>query len=126
VNYLTIFQRRIPRKIFGPLQERDGWRICTSLELNILIGGANMVRFVKAERFKECGHSHRVEQYRIVRRIFKWCPMGKRSRGHPRNRWWDELLNDISILDVKNRTKAVMDRWAWHDLVEKSKTHRGL
>jgi hypothetical protein len=22
--------------------------------------------------------------------------------------------------------QLVMDRWAWHDLVEKSKTHRGL
>jgi hypothetical protein len=52
VNYLMIFERRIPRKISGPLQERDGWRICTNLELNKLIGGANTVRFLKAERFK--------------------------------------------------------------------------
>jgi hypothetical protein len=69
-----------------------------------------------------------MEQYGIVRRIFEWCPMGKRSRRHPRNRWWDEVLKDIriSILDVKNWTKVMMDRWAWHDLVEKSETHRGL
>jgi len=48
--------------------------------------------------------------------------VGKRSRGNPRNRWRD----DIRVLDVKNWTKVVMDRSVWHDLVEKSKTHRGF
>jgi hypothetical protein len=61
---------------------------------------------------------HRMEEYRMVRRIFAWSPMGKRSRGHPRNRWWDEVLKDIRVFYVKNWTKVVMDRWAWHDLVE--------
>jgi len=58
------------RKIFGPLQVRDGWRICTNHELNKLIGGANMVRFVTAKRFKLWGHVHRMEEYRMIRRIF--------------------------------------------------------
>jgi hypothetical protein len=49
VNYLTIFERRILRKFFGPLQERDGWRICTNRELNKLIGGANVLMFVTAK-----------------------------------------------------------------------------
>jgi len=60
-----------------------------------------------------------MEEYRIERRIFARSPMGKRSRGRPRNRWREEVLKDI-------RVQVVMDRWAWHELVEKSKTHRGL
>ena len=52
--------------------------------------------------------------------------MGKRSRGRPRNRWRDSVLKDIRVLVVKNWSKVVMDKSAWHDLVEKSKTHRGL
>jgi len=47
-----VFERRIPRKIFGPFQERDGWRIRTNNELNIVIGGANVARFVQAQRLK--------------------------------------------------------------------------
>ena len=62
----------------------------------------------------------------MVRRIFEWSPMGRRSKGHPRNRWQDEVLKDIGVLGVKNWAKVVMDRTAWHDLVEKSKIHRGL
>jgi len=67
-----------------------------------------------------------MEEYRIVRRISEWSPMGNRSKGHPRNRWQDEVLKDIGVLGVKKWTKMVMDRTAWHYLVEKSKTHRGL
>jgi hypothetical protein len=121
------FRKKNPEEeFFGPLQERGGWRICANHELNKLIGGANMVRSVKAERFKWWGHVHRMEQCRIVRRIFEWSSMGKRSRGHPGNRWWDEVLKDIRVLDVKIWANVLMDRWAWHDLVGKSKTHRGL
>jgi hypothetical protein len=52
--------------------------------------------------------------------------VGKRSRGHQRYRWRDEVLKDVRVLGVKNWTKVVMDRSIWHDLVEKSKIHRGL
>jgi hypothetical protein len=61
----------------------------------------------------------------MVRRIFEWSPMVERSRGSPRNRWQDEVLKDIRVLGVKKWPKVVMDRAAWHDLVE-SKTHRGF
>jgi len=70
---------------------------------------------MKAQKLKLWGHLHRMWEYRIVRRIFEWSPVGKRSRGHPRNRWRD----DIRVLGVKNWTKVVMDRLVWHDLVEK-------
>jgi hypothetical protein len=32
-----------------------------------------------------------------LRRIFEWIPMRKRSRGHPRNRWQDEVLKNIRV-----------------------------
>jgi len=62
----------------------------------------------------------------MVRRIFEWSPVLKRSRGHQRNRWWDEILKDIRVLGVKKWTKVVIDRSIWHDLAEKLKIHRGL
>jgi len=52
INYLMIFKRLILRKIFGPVHERDGWMIKTNHELNNLIGGANIVRFIEAQRLK--------------------------------------------------------------------------
>jgi hypothetical protein len=49
-KHLRIFERRILRKIFGPVQNEDGsWRIRINYELNELIGNADIVRFIKVE-----------------------------------------------------------------------------
>jgi hypothetical protein len=53
----------------------------------------------------------------MLRRIFECSPVGKRSRGRPRNRWRLEVLKDIRVLGVKNWKEVEMDRAAWHDLV---------
>jgi hypothetical protein len=47
---LRIFEQKILRKIFGPVQDVNGiWRIKKNHELNELIGNADIVRFIKAE-----------------------------------------------------------------------------
>jgi hypothetical protein len=62
----------------------------------------------------------------MVRWICGWDPIGKRSSGRPKNRWREELLKGIRVHVVKNLRKVVMNRWARHDLVEKSEPHKGL
>jgi hypothetical protein len=57
------------------------------------------VRFIKAQKLKWWGHVHRMEG-----RFVELSPKGKRSRGHQRNRWQDEVLKDIRVLGVKNWT----------------------
>jgi hypothetical protein len=45
-----MFQRRLLRKIFGPVQNEDGsWRIRMNYELNELIGTADIVKFINLE-----------------------------------------------------------------------------
>jgi hypothetical protein len=62
----------------------------------------------------------------MVRRTSECSPVRQRSRGHQRNRWWDEVPKDIKVLGVRNWTRVVMDSLARPHLVEKSKTHRQL
>jgi hypothetical protein len=50
-QHLRIFERKILRKIFGPIQDKNGsWRIRMNHELNELIGNADIVRFIKSRR----------------------------------------------------------------------------
>jgi hypothetical protein len=49
---LLIFERKILRKIYGPVKDRDNWRIRTNSELDTLTGGVNTVRYIKAQRHK--------------------------------------------------------------------------
>jgi len=98
----------------------------TNHELNKLIGGANIMGFTRAQRLKWWGHLHWMDEYRMVWGISEWSPTGNRSRGRPGNRWWEKVLKDMRVMGVKNWTTVVMDRSAWYDMVEKSKTHRGV
>jgi hypothetical protein len=55
-NNLCIFDGQILRKIFGPVSIDNIWRICNNMEIDKLIEGADIVRFIKAERTKWLGH----------------------------------------------------------------------
>jgi hypothetical protein len=81
---LRIFERQILRKIFGPIQiGKDIRRIRNNAELDQVINGAYIVRFIKVQRVKWLGHIQRTDTSRIAKRIFEWKPIGRRSLGRP-------------------------------------------
>jgi hypothetical protein len=47
-NNLSIFERQILRNIFGPVNIDNIWRIRNNMEIDKLIEGADIVRFIKA------------------------------------------------------------------------------
>jgi hypothetical protein len=55
-NNLRIFERQILRKIFGPVNIDNIWRIRNNMEIDKLIEGADIVRFNKAQRIKWLEH----------------------------------------------------------------------
>ena len=78
---LRIFERRILRKIFGPVQNEDGsWRIRMNRELNELIENADIVRFIKCIRIAWLGHVMRMEEKRTPKRVLEWKPIGRRIK----------------------------------------------
>jgi hypothetical protein len=56
-------------------------------EIDKLIKGADVVRFINAQRIKWLGHIQRMDQARPTRRLLDWKPMGTRPIGRPRQRW---------------------------------------
>jgi hypothetical protein len=50
------------RKIFGPVSIDNIWRIRNNMEFDKLVEGADVVRFVKAQRIKWLGHIQRMDQ----------------------------------------------------------------
>jgi hypothetical protein len=52
IQRLSVFERKLLRKIFGPTKEDNGnWRIKTNIEMDELIKHRNMINYVKAQRF---------------------------------------------------------------------------
>lgn len=50
VNKLRIFERKIIRRIWGPVNENGHYRIRTNLEIECALENADIVRFIKSQR----------------------------------------------------------------------------
>jgi hypothetical protein len=68
---LRIFERKILRKIYGPVQEGDIWRIRYNEELNRVINGEDMVKFIEAQRIRWLGHVKRMEVGAMSRKMME-------------------------------------------------------
>jgi hypothetical protein len=68
-NLLRIFERKIPRKIYGRIQEGDTWRIRNDEELNRSINGEDIVKFIQAQRTRWLGHVKRMEVGAMPRKM---------------------------------------------------------
>jgi len=52
--------------------------------------------------------------------------IGTRQVGRPRQRWQEDVMEDLKKLKIKNWKETAKDRRTWRDLAEKAKTHKGL
>jgi hypothetical protein len=126
-QYLRIFERKILRTLFGPVQNDDGsWRIRMNHELSELIGNADIVRYIKSRRIAWLGRVMQMDEKRTPKRVLEWKPIGKRIRGRPRKRWNEDIEEDIQIMGIREWRKLSKERTEWRRITEKAKTHSGL
>jgi hypothetical protein len=67
-----------------------------------------------------------MDQARPNRKLLDGKSVGSRPVGRPRQRWQEDITEDLRKLKVKNRKEIAKDRRTWRDLAEKAKTHKGL
>jgi hypothetical protein len=58
---------------------------------------------------------------RTAKKLFKWNPLTKRPKGRPKNRW-EDIIQDLSHMKIKNWITCAQDRVKWKEIVEKAKT----
>jgi hypothetical protein len=71
------------------------------MEINKLTEGADIIRFIKAQRIKWLGHIQQMNQARPTRKLLEWRPMGTRPVGRPRQRWQEDVMEDVKKPEVK-------------------------
>jgi len=82
----------------------------------------NVINDIETERLSWFGHLHRMPEDRMVKRVYKWKPMLTQPLGRPKNRWEDNITNDMKKLKIKNWTSCIQDRKKWKLITEKAKT----
>jgi len=65
------------------------------MEIDNSIEGADIVRFIKAQRIKWLGDIQRMDQARPTEKLLDWKPMGTRTVGRPRQRWQEDVMEDL-------------------------------
>jgi len=65
---LAVFERKILRKVYGPVKENELWRMRQNDELEAIIKGENVVRFIKCQRIRWLGHIERTQDTEIPKK----------------------------------------------------------
>jgi hypothetical protein len=126
-QHLRIYEDIILRKIFGPVQNEDGfWRIRMDYELNELTENADIVRFIRSRRIAWLGYVMRMDDKRTPKRILEWKPIGARIRGRPRKRRIADIEEDMQIRGIRRWRNQCKERAKWKRITEKAKTHSGF
>jgi len=126
-NQLKISERKILRKIYGPMQNPDGtWRIKTNDELRQKMKQEDIIRFIKSQRLRWVAHVMRMENTSTTRKITEWKPYKTRPVGRSRLRWMDQVEEDLRRMKIIGWRVKIEDRQVWNRIVEQTKTHPGL
>ena len=107
---LSIFERKIHRRIYDPVKEGGKWRIRTNQEIYQQCGENDIVKFCKLSRLRWEGHVTRQDDDDLSRRVLLSEPGGKRPRGRPRLRWEDGVEEDVARIGCRNWKVAALNR----------------
>ena len=81
---LGTWERKILR-IYGPVEEQGIWRIRTNQELRELYEDLDTAAAINKKRMEWTGHVVRIDQGRVVKKIFESKPEGSRRTGRHRD-----------------------------------------
>jgi hypothetical protein len=118
---LLTWDRKILRKIYGPTKENRQWRIKTNSELMTKYKSQDIVTVIKIQRLEWLRYVIRINEARIVKKIFEEKLEGRRGRGRPRLRWINDVEEDLRILGVKRWRRKALDRQEWAFIIKEAK-----
>ena len=107
---LGIFERKILRKVHGPIQDADIWGISENEELNRSINGTDIVKFIKARRIRWLGHVKRMEVGAMPRKMMEGRLFIGRRKGRPHLRWIYDVVADLKVMKIKQWMEKKKDR----------------
>jgi hypothetical protein len=108
---LAVVERKILRKIYGPVKENELWRIRRNYELEDLIKGENIVRSIQSQRIRWLVHIEIMQDTAIPKKMYGKL-YATRLRGRPKTRWLDDVSTDLRKMGINEWRVRARDREA--------------
>lgn len=110
-NLLDRLERKILRRIFGPVNDRGTWRARYNHEIYQRYKDTPIVMHIKLMRLRWAAHVQRMPDTRVAKKVFEGQPVGRRRAGRPRARWGDNVSKDArELLRTRSWKRASCDR----------------
>ena len=110
---MSIFERKILRRIYGSVCEGVLWRKIYNRELEALYHEPNTVNVIKLSILRWVGHVVRMDEHELPKKILWTNSGGQRSSGRPKSRWIDGVEEDAKKLGCENWRADAKDRVRW-------------
>jgi hypothetical protein len=68
----------------------------------------------------------RLEENRMVKRVFEGHPGERRKTGRSRRRWLDDIEEDLRLMKMKRWRKEATEREIWAKIIWEAKALHGL
>jgi hypothetical protein len=78
-------------------------------------------RAIKIRSLEWLGHIIRMNEARIVKKIFEENLEGRRGRVRPRLRWINDVDEDLGMLGVKRWRRKALEREEWAFVIKEAK-----
>ena len=123
---LRIFERKVLRRIFGPVNENGTWRIKYNNEIYSSFSDVDIVKHIKISRLRWAGHIIRMEEDNPVRKLTLLKPEGSRRVGRPKLRWMDGIEEDLRKIGTRAWRRRALDRDDWRKVLAAARAQTGL
>jgi hypothetical protein len=114
---ISIFERKVLRKIYGPVNDKGKWQIRYNNELYQLLGEPDIIKEVQARRVRWLGHLFRGNESNPCRKLRFKRPEGTRQVGRPPERWLECAEEDLRSIGVSRWKIMAPDRVGWRSIV---------
>jgi hypothetical protein len=77
------------------------------------------------KRLEWLGHVTRMDQRRVVKKIYDSKPEGRRKVGRPKLRWLDDVENNLRVMKIKRWRKKAQNREEWASVIKEANVLKG-